>query len=163
MLGKNSGPALLVRSRECRDRAIYLERPPRPRPPASARLVQQVSDKALRHEGIINIRHLSPGIVDPLVCRSLSQPISDIPKGTTPSVFQLGGNRGIRRLQRCNLLPVFQIAQGWCPGLQDLSGQLANQRPVAGASSEIVCQSKFNWLLAKFPLRRAGQRVERQR
>src|SRR6516225_3887228 len=63
--------------------------------PGSPRLVQQVSDKALPHEGIINIRHLSPGIVNHLVCRGLSQPISDIPKGATPSVSQFGGNREI--------------------------------------------------------------------
>jgi hypothetical protein len=34
------------------------------KPPGSPRLVQQVSDKALRHKGIINVRHLSPGIVN---------------------------------------------------------------------------------------------------
>ena len=75
--------------------------------PGSPRLVQQVSDKALRHEGIINIRHLSPGIVNQLVCRGLSQPIADIPKGATPSVSQLARNYRIRGLQRRNFLPIF--------------------------------------------------------
>src|SRR5215467_9011939 len=67
------------------------------RPARSPRLVQQVSEKALRDQCIITVRQRSPRVLNPLVRRSLSHFIADIPKGAAPSVLQLG-ERVIRRL-----------------------------------------------------------------